>query len=103
MHLQGMKESILQKSIIDYLALKGYIAFKVPAGLIKTGERFVRLGTAGTADIIACSPAGRFIAIECKLKGNKPTPLQLDFLDRIHQKNGIAIVAFSIDDVIKML
>jgi hypothetical protein len=57
----------------------------------------------GTADIIGCIPTGRFIAIESKVKGNKLTPEQLGFLDRVHRANGIGIVATSIDDVMRLL
>jgi Holliday junction resolvase len=48
-------------------------------------------GRSGIPDIIACCK-GRFVAVECKAGGNKPTALQLRELDRIKAAGGIALV-----------
>lgn len=98
-----MKEADIQRAILDYLAFKKYVAFKVPSGGIKIENRFIRMAKAGTSDIIGCSPTGRFIAIEVKKKSNKPTPAQLEFLDEVHRNNGIGIVAYSLDEVMRLL
>jgi hypothetical protein len=47
-----MKEADLQRSILDYLALKRYVALKAPAGGVKIGDRFILMAKAGTSDII---------------------------------------------------
>ena len=86
-----MKEQTIQKEIIKYLESIGSYTIKT----IKTSK-------AGTPDIIACLN-GRFIAIEVKRRGNKPTPLQLVKLDKIKESGGIAFVAYSKDDVVKYL
>jgi hypothetical protein len=36
-------------------------------------------------------------------EGNRPSPDQLEFLDRVHQNNGIGFVAYSLDDVMRVL
>jgi hypothetical protein len=36
---------------------------------------------------------GRFLAIECKAGGNKPTPLQIREIGIIRRAGGVAIVA----------
>lgn len=59
----------------------------------------VKLSRPGTADITGCSKDGKFIAIECKIKPNKPTQLQEAYLEEIRKRGGIAIVAYSLDDV----
>jgi hypothetical protein len=48
-------------------------------------------GRSGVPDIICCLH-GRFVAIECKAKGNKPTELQLRELHKINKSNGITFV-----------
>jgi hypothetical protein len=48
-------------------------------------------GASGVPDIVACLK-GRFIGIECKANGNKPTALQQMNLDNIAAQGGIALV-----------
>jgi len=48
-------------------------------------------GASGVPDIVACLK-GRFIGIECKANGNKPTALQQMNLDKIATQGGIALV-----------
>ena len=57
------------------------------------------MAKAGTADITGCSKDGRFIAIEAKIKPNKTTQLQDDYLEEIRKRGGIAIVAYDLSDV----
>jgi Holliday junction resolvase len=85
-----MKEKDLQKQIRDYLnSLPETFAFRVEQ----------RPGMAhGCADIIGCR-AGRLLAIECKIHPNKPTPLQERFLQKIREAGGIAIVAYSLEQL----
>jgi Holliday junction resolvase len=42
-------------------------------------------------DIIACVN-GRFLAIECKAGGNKPTALQVREIENIRSAGGVAVV-----------
>jgi Holliday junction resolvase len=86
-----LTEQQIQKEIIKYLESIG-------AYTIKT----IRTNRAGTPDIIACLD-GKFIAIEVKRKGNKPTPLQLAKIEQIRASGGLAFVAYSKDDVINQL
>jgi hypothetical protein len=90
---------------MDYLRLKRCLVFKHHSTgfTMKNGEaRAFKYGDKGIADIIGCFPNGRFLAVEVKLPGNKPTPEQLEFLDTVHQKNGIGIVATSLEDVMRL-
>ena len=48
-------------------------------------------GNSGVPDILACYK-GRFIGIECKANGGKPTALQLHNLNLIRNSGGIALV-----------
>lgn len=56
----------------------------------------------GIPDIIGCFN-GRFIAIEVKMPGSKPTHRQALIIDRINQSGGIAIVAYNVEQVIGMI
>ena len=47
--------------------------------------------SSGVPDIVACYKS-KFIAIECKANGNKPTPLQTKNLNEINSCLGIALV-----------
>lgn len=48
-------------------------------------------GASGVPDIVACYK-GKFIGIECKANGNKPTKLQMKHLIDITEAGGIAVV-----------
>lgn len=48
-------------------------------------------GRSGVPDIICCLK-GRFVAIECKANGNKPTELQLRELHKINKAGGVTFV-----------
>ena len=56
----------------------------------------------GIADLLVCLD-GKFIAIEVKRPGCKPTPLQIKFLDEIRRAGGIAFIASSLEDVVREL
>ena len=48
-------------------------------------------GRSGVPDIICCLK-GRFVAIECKTRGNKPTELQLREMHKINKAGGVTFV-----------
>lgn len=49
-------------------------------------------GSSGISDLICILPDGRFLAIEAKKFGGKPTPIQLKFLNTINENKGLAVV-----------
>lgn len=101
------EESSLIKACLTYLTLRGYLAIRNNTGVIlipsKTGVRAVKMGIPGASDIIACSPEGQFIAIECKSRKGKLTKTQLAFLEKVKKLGGKALVVRSIDDLIYQL
>jgi len=102
-----MNEMELVAAILELLQYSGAIAIRINSGGVpvenKNGSRhFIKLAPPGTADILACF-RGRFIAIECKIGRNKPTPAQSAFLDMVRDAGGAAIVAYSVDDVQNLL
>lgn len=78
------KEQALQKQILAYLKDEGYYTVKT-----------VVSNRSGVPDIIACSPSGRFVAIEVKAPGKllNTSPLQSYNLGLIQGNSGIAFVA----------
>jgi len=100
-----IKEKDIQRTILDYLARKGYLVFKHRnVGIFKkaTGS-YIPLPAQdrGISDIIGCLSNGRFFAVEVKALGNKPTMEQKLFLQRVSEHGGLAILAYSLDDVMK--
>lgn len=61
-------------------------------------------GANGVPDILVCHK-GKFIALECKANGGKPTALQAEHMNRITRGGGTAIVVdeHNTDSVMKEL
>ena len=102
--MRDLKESDIQKSILDYLKIKHYVIFKHRSvGIYKqdTGKYIpLAFGEKGISDLIACDPYGRFWAIEVKKPGGRPSQEQLDFLSRVRENNGVALLVDSLDQVL---
>lgn len=103
-----MKESETQKAILDYLALKKIFAWRNNTGaqIIRNADgstRFLRFGKKGSADILGIMPDGKFLAIEVKGKKGVVSLDQTNFLVEIKRNNGVAMVAYSLDDVMKVI
>jgi hypothetical protein len=97
------REKVLIDDILCYLRTLGILAWRQNTGAMKIQNRLVRFGIHGMSDIIGILPDGRFLAIEVKTGNNRPTLYQKDFLNRIKDNNGVAIVAYSVEDVEKVL
>jgi len=100
-------ENFLKNQIMEYLHLKRVFAWRQNTGAFvmeKDGKkRFIRCGIVGCSDIIGILPNGKFLAIEVKVPGRKLTARQKEFLEMIRKNNGIAIVAFCLDDVMEAI
>ncbi len=96
-----MKEQDLVRQILDYLNLKGHFVWRNNTGAFTNSKnQFFRFGLRGSADILGISKDGKFIAVECKQPGKKPTFFQEQFLGEITLRKGWAIVATDLDDVL---
>ena len=84
-----MKESSLQRRIITYLRAEGCYVFKVVGSPLQ--QR-------GTPDLLVCYQ-GRFLALEIKVPGAKPTPLQVHEMTKIGAAGGIATTVESVEEV----
>lgn len=94
---------LLVRQIIDYLNLRGHFVQRTNSGTMQAEyngrRRFIKMAQPGTADITGCSKSGKFIAVECKIRPNKPTELQEKYLSEIRSRGGIALVAYDLSDV----
>lgn len=88
------KEKSITNAILKYLkSLDGCFAWKEHGGMY---------GTAGIPDIICCYK-GKFIGIEVKRPEGKVSKLQKALLKKINTSGGVAIIAYSVDDVVKVV
>lgn len=105
--MKNIKESAIQKQIMDYLRLKGCLVFKhrnVGIWVKKTGHYIpLSAGEIGISDIIGLTKNGIFLAIEVKAPKKKPSKEQLDFIERVKAKGGIAFWTDNLDDVVEIL
>jgi hypothetical protein len=99
-----MKETDLVRQVIQFLNLRGHLVQRTQSGMVKVTNAYgkqhmMKFAQAGTADITGCSKLGKFIAVECKIRPNKPTELQEKYLSEIRSRGGIALVAYDLSDV----
>lgn len=102
-------ETQLVYSCLEYLALKKIFAWRANSGSMSVEsssgkKRFIRFaGVDGLADIIGVLPDGRFLAVECKMPGRHPKPAQIEFARRITAAGGVALLIYSLDELISAL
>ena len=82
-------EAKVGKKIREYLTAHGAFVFKVHGGPTMM---------AGLPDLIACVD-GRFVGIEVKMPGNKPSKRQLYVHDIMRRSGAEVIVAYGVEDV----
>lgn len=107
--MKERREADVLRDCLTWLALHGVFAFRVNSGAFsgvhKGKRRFVRFNSEpGLSDVLGILPDGRFLAVECKRPGGPgPTPEQLSFLGRVEQLGGLAVVAYSVEDLVQAL
>ena len=98
-----LKEKDVLKACEKLLSSYGFRVIRVNSGMTKIqgprGNRYIRMAAPGTSDLIACSPDGKFFAIEIKAPGKKPSEVQLKFLKKISDRRGIAMWTDSAEDL----
>jgi hypothetical protein len=70
-------------------------------GVMKRGNRIVRFGKKGQADLYGMLPrshGNRHVELEVKTDGERPTPLQLDWLKMMHALGAVAWWTDNIND-----
>ena len=88
-----MKESDIKREIVTALRQAGWVPVVIWQG---------PLSKPGISDLLCCV-RGKFVAIEVKRPGGKPTKEQECFLEKVEQAGGLGLVATSADEVIRRL
>ena len=96
-----ISEGAVVNACIRWLFLHGCYVWRNNTGAWKPegSSRYISFGKRGSADIIGVTPRGVFLAVECKAKGGKQSPEQKEFERAVSEKNGIYILAYSVDDL----
>ncbi len=98
-----MSEADLEKLIIDWLeSRRCSVTNNRTAGIPSRKYGITRNPNKGCPDLTVCiHPEGKMFHIEVKIKGRKATPEQLEKLRETRCAGGLAIVAYSLEDVIE--
>ena len=98
-------EKEIQKTILDYLRLKGYFCWKNnTAGIFdQRSKSYIPSHNVGAPDIfVIVPPLGRCIAIEVKRPGNYQSQEQKEWQKRHEKSGGIYWLVYSIDELIQL-
>lgn len=93
-----MKESEIQRQILDYLTAHNVWWRRFNSGCAKMGGRFVRFGTPGLPDIMARTK-NSIMWIEVKQPGKYLTPDQRRWKEESEAFGDVFITARSVKDV----
>lgn len=97
----GNPETALQNAILDWAKLhpREIRLVRVQCGkAFGFGGGVMMLAPEGTADLLGWAHGpGKFVAVEVKLPGEKPTPEQVEFLSAVLAGGGWAFVASDVE------
>jgi len=98
-------EHLVKEEIVVYLNRHPRVGWfhVMRTGMADYNGRKVPFGSVGMPDIIGQMTDGRFLGIEVKAGKNTTSPAQEKFLQKIKRNNGVAIVAWSIDNLAGVL
>lgn len=94
-----MKEAPVKRVIMDYLAAKHVMAFRMNTGAVKTGNQFFRFGVVGMADILAFTDKGLVVWIETKGTKGKQSEWQLSFQQMVEARGHAYVLANCLENV----
>jgi Holliday junction resolvase len=91
-----VREADIQREIVDYLKMSGYMVFRMNAGQVKKN---VKMHPAGTPDILSISPKGRHLWVEVKTEEGTVSGVQQEVIDELIRRGDSVIVARSVGEV----
>lgn len=83
-------EKEIQKQILAWLKRRGFSVDVITTGLYNRS---------GIADIVGCTPSGKYIAVEVKRGANKPTAVQKKWLE---EKRSIGAKVFVVNSLAQL-
>lgn len=95
-----MNESDIMREIQLEAPKVGARLFRNNVGLFDTADgRKIRTGLCvGSADLIGWTATGRFLAVEVKRPGERPTKEQARFLQSVSDAGGVGVLAHSVTE-----
>jgi hypothetical protein len=98
-------ESQIQAAILRAVAYRRDVyAWRNNSGALPNERgRPIFFGKRGSADILGVVRGGRFLALECKRPGEKPTPKQLPFGAAVEAQGGVYAVVTSVDEALAVV
>jgi hypothetical protein len=103
--MKAPRESDLVRACLQLLRVRGVFAWRANSGALavqRGGRRRVYrfAGARGLSDILGIlPPAGRFLAVECKMPGRNLTADQRAFLDAIRAAGGVALLITDVGEL----
>ena len=88
---------VLAETMLALSRIRALVMRNNSGALRDAQGRLVRFGMKGSADIIACYQ-GRFVAVECKQQGKRPSPDQVRYAVAVRNAEGIYVVVRSKED-----
>jgi len=92
-------EAKVSAAIDNYLTLLDFYVLRTSAGMAQIDGRKMSMGRVGTHDRTCCAPNGRYVSIEIKSAKGSPSTAQLRQKEFIQRRNGIVIIAHSVDEL----
>jgi len=93
-----LKESHIQRSVLDYLSLKNIFHYRQNTGAFKRDDHFYQFGTKGSPDVV-CVINGQYVGIECKSSTGKQSDSQKDFQEQLEKAGGKYLIVRSLEDL----
>ncbi len=89
LHSREKSEGDIQRETLDALLGLGLTVWRNQSGHVRTGSGYLQLGPIGSPDLVGYLPCGRFLGIEVKRPGEKPSKEQAAWLAKA-SKAGVA-------------
>ena len=96
----GKAERTIQDACMEYLGMHPKVAFvhtTTTGSLPVKGGYRIKVGYPGMGDIVGMLYDGRFLSVETKQKGQKPTFEQYEFIELVSNYGGVAFYVDSVD------
>ena len=96
------RESLLVYDIMQFLGWHGAV-YRTNAGAVKLANgKYFRAMPEGFSDVMFIRKDGVACFGECKVKPNKPTAKQLEFIEKMQGMHCRAGVAYSVEDALEI-
>jgi hypothetical protein len=99
------KEKVIQAAIMLEATKLGARLFRNQVGVYHLADgRTLSSGLCfGSADLIGWTKTGRFLSVEVKRPGGKPSAQQIHWMEQVNKSGGLAGICWSVEDVRNLL